>query len=105
MTRRALTNPEQAAEAQRAAESADRRYLDDLRKIMETPHGRRFWMEMERRTGIFKPSFDNSGSITARNEGMRLVGLLFYGDLERLDGGMDLRHKALLEQQQDQASS
>jgi hypothetical protein len=81
-----------------------RRHLEDFRKILDTPHGRRFWLSLVERTGIFKVSFDNSGSITARNEGMRIIGLQLWADLEAIDG-LQFHAKALQEAQQDQLSS
>jgi hypothetical protein len=81
-----------------------RRDLDDFRKILDTPHGRRFWLKMVDRTGVFKVSFDNSGSITARNEGMRLIGLHLWAELEQIDG-LAFHAQALQEAHRDQLFS
>jgi len=43
--------------------------------LLSTRPGRRFIWNLMVDCGIFRSSFDNSGSVTARNEGRREVGL------------------------------
>ena len=92
------TDPENVGAQQDRAKEARRQELADLRAILETPGGRRFFLRMLDRTGVFKVSFDNSGSITARNEGLRMIGLSLWRDLEDIDG-LALYAQALREAQ------
>lgn len=55
--------------------------LDDLRRILETDYGRRFVWGLLGKCGVFELSFNNSGSITAFNEGQRNVGLKYFSDV------------------------
>lgn len=52
---------------------------EDLRHVMLSPQGRRFLWSLLGTCGIYRISFNHSGSITSFNEGMRNVGL----DLQR----------------------
>ncbi len=96
--RRDASDPEDVGRQEFSAKEARRQELADFRAIMGTPGGRRWFLRMLDRTGVFKVSFDNSGSITARNEGMRLIGLSLWADLEAIDG-LDLYAQALREAQ------
>jgi hypothetical protein len=49
--------------------------LADLRSVMDTPAGRRFMWGLLGECGLYRASFNNSGSITAFNEGQRDIGL------------------------------
>ena len=53
----------------------------DVKKVMQTEHGRRFVRRLLEVAGVFRSSFNNSGSITAFNEGQRNLGLLILADL------------------------
>lgn len=53
----------------------------DLRKVLETPEGRRvIWRVMEL-AGIFHGSFNQNALTMAFNEGKRDVGLVFIGEI------------------------
>lgn len=73
-------------EAQRAQAAADqanaeRTFVSDLQWVMSSPRGRRFMAWLLGFTGIRRSSFNNSGSVTAFNEGQRNVGLAIEGHL------------------------
>lgn len=55
--------------------------LSDVALIMGTRPGRRFLWRYLAKTYLFQTSFNNSGSITAFNEGMRNVGLMMLADI------------------------
>lgn len=99
MSRRDASDAEDVGRHEAKAKEARRQELKDFRAIMDTPGGRRHFLRMLDRTGVFKVSFDNSGSITARNEGMRLIGLSLWADLEAIDG-LSLYATALREAQE-----
>lgn len=73
-------------EAQRAkatvdAANADRTFVEDLRWVMSSPRGRRFVWWLLSLAGVRRLSFNNSGSVTAFNEGQRNVGLAVEGQV------------------------
>lgn len=87
---------EREAEADEAqARETRRRELDDLRWLLGHPQGRRILNRMLERTGVFRTSFNHSGSVMAFNEGRREVGLWVTAELSEAspDGFM----KVLLE--------
>lgn len=59
-----------------------RRELDDLRWLMGHAQGRRIAARVLERTGLFRTSFHNSGSVMAFNEGRRDVGLWLTAELQ-----------------------
>jgi hypothetical protein len=68
--------------------------LADLQAVLQTAAGRRFvWAQMER-AGVFRTSFDNSGSVTAFNEGRRTIGLMLLADLQATKDLRELWHQA-----------
>lgn len=50
-------------------------FAGDVKWLMTSPRGRRFVWWLLGVCGIYRPSFNNSGSVTAFNEGQRNVGL------------------------------
>ncbi len=68
------------AEEQRSRENR-RKELDDLRWLLGHPQGRRLTLRMLERTGIFRSSYNHSGSLMAFNEGRRDVGLWLTAEL------------------------
>lgn len=69
----------QRAKALADQANADRTLTEDLRWLMSSPRGRRFMWWLLSQTGLYRPSFNNSGSVTAFNEGQRNVGLAVLG--------------------------
>lgn len=61
--------------------------LSDLTVVMRSPEGRRVVWQAMAFAGIYRSSFDNSGSVTAWNEGRRSVGLYL---LQQLTGSKEL---------------
>lgn len=71
---------EAAAEELQARERR-RKELDDLRWWLGHPQGRRLISRLLEHTGIFRSSFNHSGSVMAFNEGRRDVGLFLTAEL------------------------
>ncbi len=77
-----LNRIEREAEADEAqARETRRRELDDLRWMLGHPQGRRILNRILERTGVFRTSFNHSGSVMAFNEGRREVGLWVTAEL------------------------
>lgn len=72
---------EGAAEGNRKALSRREHELQDVALILASPTGRRFFYRYLEVCHVFKTSFDNSGSVTAFNEGERNVGLRLFRDI------------------------
>ena len=47
----------------------------DLKRVMDSPEGRRVLWRVMAYAGTFKPSFTEDSYLTAHNEGMRRVGI------------------------------
>jgi hypothetical protein len=75
---------EQARRQRAAADQANKAstLVDDLRWVMSSPRGRRFVAWLLEFSGVRRPSFHNSGSVTAFNEGQRNVGQAVLGQVE-----------------------
>ncbi len=58
-----------------------RKELDDLRWMLGHPQGRRVISRLIEQTGIYRTSFNHSGSVMAFNEGRRDVGLWLTAEL------------------------
>jgi len=61
------------------------RDIDDLRKIIKTPEGRRFVWKILSECSIYKASFTLNSMQTAFNEGRRDIGLALLADLNEAD--------------------
>lgn len=66
---------QQVAAAARAEEKRDEQLRASLLAIMRTKEGRRVMAELLERAGLYRSSFDTSGSVTYFNEGRRNFGL------------------------------
>jgi len=73
---------DRVAEAEEA-EGRDKRRkeLDDLKWLMAHPQGRRITTRILAEAGIYRSSFNHSGSVMAFNEGKRQIGLWFQAEL------------------------
>jgi hypothetical protein len=60
---------------EQAQANAQRTFIEDVKWVMSSPRGRRFVWWLLSLTGTRRSSFNNSGSVTAFNEGQRNVGL------------------------------
>ena len=76
-------DPEQQAAAEQAAE-ARRVEIEDLKGILNSKPGRRFMWRLLERAGVYRTSFNNSGSITAFNEGRRDIGLFLLNEIHEV---------------------
>lgn len=75
-------------------EKIDLQNLLDLKAVMKTPEGRRFFQWLVMRCGQDATSFTRD-SRTYFNEGMRNVALILEGSMKALGlDGVDLLHKA-----------
>ena len=77
-----VENDETKTEALRQqAENARRTFVEDIKWLMSSPRGRRLVWWLLSKAGVFRTSFNNSGSITAFNEGQRNMGLMLQGEV------------------------
>ncbi len=84
------------AEAEEAgARERRRKELDDLRWLLGHPQGRRIVSRLLEHTGVFRSSFNHSGSVMAFQEGKRDVGLFLTSEL--LESSSDGYMKVLKE--------
>lgn len=59
--------------------------IEDVKKILEKPEGRRYLWRMLRECGIFSNSFTLNSNQTAFNEGKRDIGLAMLIDINEAD--------------------
>lgn len=77
-----LKRLEREAEAEEVgARERRRKELDDLRWLLGHPQGRRIVSRLLEQAGVFRSSFNTSGSVMAFNEGRRDMGLFITGEL------------------------
>jgi hypothetical protein len=58
-----------------------RKDLDDMRWWLGHPQGRRIALRLLEEAGVFRSSFNHSGSVMAFNEGRRNIGLFLTAEL------------------------
>lgn len=84
------------AEAEEAgARERRRKELEDLRWWLGHPQGRRIAARLLEQTGLYRSSFNHSGSVMAFQEGKRDIGLFIMSEL--LDASPDGYMKLLKE--------
>lgn len=76
-------DPAQQAVADAQAE-ARRVEVEDIEEILNSKAGRRFTWRMLERAGVYRTSFNNSGSVTAFNEGRRDIGLFLMAEIHEI---------------------
>lgn len=77
-----LKRQEREAEADEAgARERRRKELDDLRWLLGHPQGRRIVSRMLDEAGVYRSSFNHSGSVMAFAEGRRHIGLWLTAEL------------------------
>lgn len=59
--------------------------IDDIRKTLKTPEGRRFIWRMLGKCGVFRNSFNSNSNQTAFSEGQRNIGLDLLNDINEAD--------------------
>lgn len=78
-------DPKIVKEKGQKAKSRAERDIDDVATILSDIRGRRFLWRYLQECGVFKTSFNNSGSVTAFNEGMRNIGLKLLAEIMEAD--------------------
>jgi hypothetical protein len=73
-------DPDQVQQAKEISESLNDRRINDIREVLSTKRGRRFFWRYLEICGIFKTSNADSSQIFF-NEGMRNVGLMLLADV------------------------
>ena len=73
-------DPEQVERAKQKAESLNDRRLNDIREVLNTRRGRRFFWRYLEICGVYKTSNADQHQIFF-NEGMRNIGLQLLADL------------------------
>ena len=85
MTQPLMTNasdPKQVRKADVKKKDEERQELDDVKQLLNSPHGRRFVWRYLGICGVFRSSFTGN-SETFFNEGQRNIGLQLLGDVNR----------------------
>lgn len=76
-----LKRQEREAESEElAARELRRKELEDLRWLLGHPQGRRIATRMLEEAGVYRSSFNHSGSVMAFNEGKRHIGLFLTAE-------------------------
>jgi hypothetical protein len=76
-----LKRQERDADADEAGGRERRRKeLEDLRWLLGHPQGRRVAMRLLDEAGVYRSSFNHSGSVMAFNEGKRHIGLFLTAE-------------------------
>lgn len=77
-----LNRLEREADAEEAgARELRRKELEDLRWWLGHPQGRRIVNRLLEQTGVYRSSFNHSGSVMAFQEGKRDIGLFLTSEL------------------------
>lgn len=66
---------------QKKAERKRRRELADIREVLTTPSGRRFYWRVMTDCGVFQRSFTGEVNTTMFNEGRRSIGNWLFNEL------------------------
>jgi hypothetical protein len=76
-----LRRQEREAESEElVARELRRKELEDLRWLLGHPQGRRISMRLLEEAGVYRSSFNHSGSVMAFNEGKRHIGLFLTAE-------------------------
>ncbi len=63
---------------------ARRREAEDFKWLMAHAQGRRFMHRLLAHTGVYRSSYNHSGSLMSFNEGKRTVGLMLMSEIMEL---------------------
>lgn len=69
---------------------------DDMRVLLSSPAGRRFFWRVLTQSGLYSSSYAESATATAYNEGRRSLGLALMQEAQRVDAaryGLALREQ------------
>lgn len=75
----------QVKEAKRQSKFSREQELDDVRQLLKLPAGRRFLWRFLERCGVYKSSYDPSGSRVYFNEGERNIGIMLLAEITQAD--------------------
>lgn len=75
-----LRQERDAETEQASARELRRKELEDLRWLLGHPQGRRIAMRLLDEAGVYRSSFNHSGSVMAFNEGKRHIGLFLTAE-------------------------
>lgn len=64
---------------------ARQKEIDDVKKVLEKPEGRRIFWRLLSKCGIFRNSFNLNSNQTGFNEGQRNIGLDLLNDINEAD--------------------
>lgn len=73
---------------------------DDMRVLLSSPAGRRFFWRVLTQSGLYSSSYAESPTATAYNEGRRSIGLALMQEAQRVDPA---RYAVALREQLDAA--
>jgi len=79
------SDPRQVRAAGKKAKQRDRAREDQLRFILNSPLGRRWYWNKMNEMFVFLPTFDTNPYQSAFNEGFRNAGLMLLRELEQVD--------------------
>jgi len=77
-----IAREELDADRKAAAELERINEVNDFQWLMGSKRGRRIVCRLLAKTGLYRSSFNNSGSVTAFNEGQRNFGLMLMAMIE-----------------------
>ena len=76
-------DPKQIKEAEEKVKVAEHNQDADMLFLLQTEQGQRVFWDLLSFCGVYRSSFNHSGSITNYNEGMRSVGLKLLADITK----------------------
>lgn len=76
-----MESDEQQQTAADAQAEARRVEIEDVKWLMADKRGRRIMWRLLAEAGVYRTSFNNSGSVTAFNEGKRHIGLVLISEV------------------------
>jgi hypothetical protein len=75
------SDPEQVKEAKKKSERRRNREVEDIRTVLSTPSGRRFYWRMMTECGAFVDPFEESPFYANYRKGQRSIGLKLLDEL------------------------
>jgi hypothetical protein len=76
-----LTDEQIVAAVREKEERRRKREIEDLIKLMDTAHGRRFVWKLLGQCGVFRLSYSGELASTSFNEGQRNIGLGLFAEI------------------------
>lgn len=78
-------NPGMVKNQERKSKDARKQAVEDIRLILSSVNGRRFFWRYLTECGVFKTSFTGNSENTIFLEGQRNIGLMLMSDLNEAD--------------------